>query len=61
MPDLVKEFREAFQMFDKDGDGSIDVNEFVSALRSLGQNPNQLEIEEMVKSIDRNGNVHTSK
>ncbi|KAH3844324.1 neo-calmodulin-like [Dreissena polymorpha] len=53
--ELLQEFREAFKMFDIDGDGSVNVQEFVATLRSMGQNPTQLEINEMVKSIDRNG------
>ena len=33
-------------MFDKDGDGDIDIPEFVNTLKSLGQNPSQKEIDD---------------
>ena len=42
-------------MFDKDGDGDIDIPEFVNTLKSLGQNPSQKEIDDMMKIIDKNG------
>ncbi|WAR09498.1 CALL3-like protein, partial [Mya arenaria] len=52
---IVEEFREAFGLFDRDGDGTISVQEFVDTLRSLGQEPSQMEIDEMIHKIDRNG------
>ena len=33
----IDEFRETFQMFDKDGDGTINTNELGAVLRSLGR------------------------
>ena len=35
----ISEFREAFALFDKDGDGNITEKELGIVLRSLGQNP----------------------
>ena len=35
----VAEFREAFLVFDKDGDGTITLNELATVMRNLGQNP----------------------
>lgn len=42
-------------MFDTDGDGAIDIPEFLQTLQSLGQNPSQKEIDDMMRVIDVNG------
>lgn len=42
-------------MFDVDGDGTIDIPEFINTVKSLGQNPSQSEIDDMMKVIDANG------
>ena len=44
----LDEFMECFRMFDKDGDGTIDTPELGAVMRSLGQFPDEEEIEEMV-------------
>lgn len=40
-----EEFREAFSLFDKDGDGCITCKELGTVMRSLGQNPTQSELQ----------------
>ena len=50
------DFKEAFTLFDKDGDGTISSKEFGNVMRSLGQNPTDAEIEKMVKIMDEDGN-----
>ena len=37
--DQIFEFKEAFQIFDKDGDGSITTSELGNVMRAFGQNP----------------------
>ena len=37
----VKEFKDAFAIFDKDGGGSITTQELGDVMRSLGQKPSQ--------------------
>lgn len=43
----VAEFREAFNIFDKDGDGRINEIEFGVILRSFGQTPTESKIREI--------------
>ncbi|GMM32480.1 calmodulin [Martiniozyma asiatica (nom. inval.)] len=50
----VAEFREAFKIFDKDGDGKIDREELGTVMRALGQSPTQREIDDLVNEIDQN-------
>ena len=37
---VFSEFKEAFSLFDKDGDGTITTKELGTVMRSLGQKPN---------------------
>ncbi|KAF9345906.1 hypothetical protein BGX34_004369 [Mortierella sp. NVP85] len=47
---------EAFSLFDTDGDGLITVKELGSVMRSLGQNPTDSEVQDMVNEVDADGN-----
>ncbi|XP_045165571.2 neo-calmodulin-like isoform X2 [Mercenaria mercenaria] len=49
---FISEFREIFKLFDKDGDGAISTKELATVMRSLGQNPTEQEIRQMVKMVD---------
>ena len=49
------EFREAFQLFDKDGDGRISSSEVGQVLHSIGVMVEAREIDEMVDEIDEDG------
>lgn len=42
---LRLEFKEAFSLFDKDGDGTITTKELGTVMRSLGQNPTEAELQ----------------
>jgi len=49
------EFKEAFDEFDKDGSGTISTKELLQVMRSIGQNPTEDEILELVMESDLNG------
>ena len=55
---LTVEFREAFNLFDKDGSGNISSEELGSVMRSLGQNPSEKELIDLVNEIDVDGELH---
>eukprot|EP01120_Amphizonella_sp_Union-15-10_P012452 TRINITY_DN552_c0_g1_i1.p1 TRINITY_DN552_c0_g1~~TRINITY_DN552_c0_g1_i1.p1 ORF type:complete len:150 (-),score=49.03 TRINITY_DN552_c0_g1_i1:81-530(-) len=50
----VAEFKEAFSLFDKDGDGNITTKELGIVMRSLGQNPTEAELQDMIHEVDAN-------
>ena len=54
--DQIAEFKEAFSVFDKNGDGKIIINELGTVLRSLGQTPTEAELQDIIKETDANGN-----
>jgi myosin light chain 6 len=57
-PDDIREFQEAFQLFDNRGDGKISVSQLGDVLRALGQNPTEAEVKKccnQLKPDDRIG------
>ena len=59
----IAEFKEAFALFDKNGDGSITtkvslilIQELGTVMRSLGQNPTEAELQDMINEVDADGN-----
>ncbi|XP_063960533.1 calmodulin-alpha-like [Lytechinus pictus] len=52
----IEEYREAFAIFDKNGDGIITTKELGEVMTSFGEFPNEGELREMVNEIDVDGN-----
>ena len=48
----IEEIKDAFSLFDKDGDGTITTKELGTVMRSLGQNPTENELQEMINEVD---------
>ncbi|CAF4651320.1 unnamed protein product [Rotaria socialis] len=56
----IAEFKEAFSLFDKDGDGTITTKELGTVMRSLGQNPTEAELQDMINEVDADGSRNSS-
>jgi calmodulin len=52
----LKEYRDAFEMFDKDKDGTITAKELANVMRSLNQEPTEQELNDMINEVDIDGN-----
>jgi Ca2+-binding EF-hand superfamily protein len=48
----VAKLWEAFQMFDEDGNSTVSAEELGQVMRSLGQNPSDTELRDMIKEVD---------
>ena len=53
--EILLEFKEAFSLFDKDGDGTITSTELGTVMRSLGANPTEAELQDMINEVDADG------
>lgn len=51
----LAEIREAFKVFDRDGNGFISKQELGMAMRSLGYMPNEVELEVIIQRLDMDG------
>jgi len=52
---LFAELKETFVYFDKDKDGYISSKELGVVMRSLGQNPTDAEIRDIINEVDADG------
>lgn len=53
--DREAEIREAFKVFDKNGDGFISLDELKSVMTNLGEKLSQRELDEMMQEADTDG------
>uniref|UniRef100_A0A8C5XQH6 EF-hand domain-containing protein n=1 Tax=Microcebus murinus TaxID=30608 RepID=A0A8C5XQH6_MICMU len=51
----IAEFKEAFSLLDKDGDGTITTKELGTVMRSLGQNPTEAQLQDLINEVDADG------
>lgn len=58
-PDTEEEIREAFGVFDKDGEGTISAQELKHVLMTMGERLTQEEVELIIREadIDEEGNI----
>lgn len=56
---FAAEIREAFKVFDRDGNGFISKQELGMAMRSLGYMPNEVELEVIIQRLDMDGKANT--
>jgi len=54
-PEQKQEIREAFDLFDTDGSGTIECKELKVAMRALGFEPKKEDLKKMVSEIDKSG------
>ena len=54
--DQIVAYKEAFAVFDQDGDGKISKDELREIMKALGQNPTETDLIEYIKECDKNGN-----
>jgi calmodulin len=55
-PERIAELREAFSLFDKDGSGSISMSEMKMVLLSLGVEPTDEDLKEIIEEFDSDNN-----
>lgn len=51
----IEDFKKAFLLFDKDGNGRITADELSDVMQSLGQKPSDSEVEAMIQQADQDG------
>ncbi|GMI66497.1 calmodulin 7, Z-box Binding Factor 3 [Hibiscus trionum] len=55
--DQISEFREAFNLIDKDSDGFITMEELAKVIQALDVNPTKEEVQSMISEVDGNGTI----
>ncbi|CAH3173548.1 unnamed protein product [Porites lobata] len=53
--DQLAAITQAFSLFDKNGDGKINTKELGTVMESLGENPTEAELKEMISEVDTDG------
>merc|ERR1719291_20467 len=53
---MLEELQSVFNLFDRDGNGTIDIDELCSLMKKLGFSPNESKVREIVQAVDQNSN-----
>ncbi|CAG8656450.1 5350_t:CDS:2 [Acaulospora colombiana] len=53
--DREEEIRQAFRVFDQNGDGYVTTQELAAVMKNLGENLSPLELDQMMQEADKNG------
>ena len=60
MSDDIEDFRDAFSLFDKQGDGKVECCEIGNIMRALGLNPTESMVKKIIGEIDTSGQKRIS-
>ena len=52
----IQEFRQAFDIMDRNQDGVITVDDLAAVMRAIGQSPTHSELQDMIREVDADGN-----
>ena len=55
--DMLEDYRESFKMFDADGDNCVSKDELRIAMRNLGHNPTEAELDDIMSTVDTNSMI----
>jgi calmodulin len=58
--DPEEELREAFKVFDKDGNGLISASELMHVMTCLGEKLTKEEVDQMIREADIDGDGHVN-
>ena len=50
--DLIQQYRKAFSVYEKEDEGKISKKDLGIVMRSLGQNPTEAELQDMINEVD---------
>eukprot|EP00759_Apiculatamorpha_spiralis_P029782 PhF_6_TR31806/c0_g1_i1/m.46922/K02183/CALM; calmodulin len=50
----IADFKDAFVMYDSQGNGEISAKDLGHVMRSLGRNPTEAELQDMINEVDQN-------
>ncbi|KAL2150466.1 hypothetical protein VTH82DRAFT_7029 [Thermothelomyces myriococcoides] len=53
-PEEIDQYKQVFEIFDKDGTGDITADELGNVMRELGLNPSEDELQDLISEVDVN-------
>lgn len=52
----IQEFRQAFDIMDRNQDGAITIDDLAAVMRAINQSPTHSELQDMIREVDADGN-----